>query len=197
MKLTLRCKFATSYLRQFTFEVQELSDVTIATNGTFAEASDEEVAVLAPHIYKILSKDFDVILHKYLNASVANYNSDGAVDTLIDNLIRDLKEKYSIDFTLADQHVRLDFDNEFHFEVTLRAGSRSEFQLDQDDLYECKTQVLNDIFKPLLTTHAVLHTGTVELDNEERVIGFAVALEFKDTITTAHLFVEQEVSQNE
>lgn len=194
MKLTLRCKFATSYLRTFTFEVQELSDVTIGTNGTFVEASDEEVAALAPHIHKILSKDFDVILHKYLNASVANYNSDGAVDRLIDNLINTLKEKYSIDFTLADQHVRLDFDNEFHFEVTLRAGSRSEFQLDQDELYEFKNHVLNDIFKPLLTTHAVLHTGVIELENEEKIVGFSVALAFKDAITTAHLFAEQEVN---
>ena len=194
MKLTLRCKFATSYLRTFTFEVQELSDVTIGTNGTFAEASDEEVAVLAPRIHKILSKDFDVILHKYLNASVANYNADGAADKLIDNLISDLKEKYSISFELADQHVYLDVDNEFHFEVTLRAGSRSEFQLDQDDLYEFKNHVLNDIFKPLLTTHAVLHTGVIELENEEKIVGFSVALAFKDAITTAHLFAEQEVN---
>ena len=193
MKLTLRCKFATSYLRQFTFEIQELSDVTIGTNGTFAEASDEEVAALAPHVYKLLSKDFDLILHKYLNASVRNYNADGAADELIDHLIRDLKEKYSIDFELADQHVYLDIDNEFHFEVTLRAGSRSEFQLDQDDLYDFKTRVVNGIFKPLLTTHAVLHTGIVELENEEKIIGFSVALAFKDEITTAHLFVEQEV----
>jgi len=174
--------------------VQELSDVTIGTNGTFAEASDEEVAALAPHIHKILSKDFDVILHKYLNASVANYNADGAADKLIDNLINDLKEKHSISFELADQHVYLDADNEFHFEVTLRAGSRSEFQLDQDDLYEFKTHVLNDIFKPLLTTRAVLHTGVIEFNDEEHVVGFSVALEFKDTITTAHLFAEQEVN---
>ena len=127
MKLTLRCKFATSYLRTFTFEVQELSDVVIGRDDVFIEASESEVDKVKPAIYKLLSKDFDLVLHKYLNASVANYNSDGAVDTLIDNLIRDLKEKYSIDFTLADQHVRLDFDNEFHFEVALRAGSRSEF----------------------------------------------------------------------
>ena len=98
MKLTLRCKFATSYLRTFTFEVQELSDVTIGTNGTFVEASDEEVAALAPHIHKILSKDFDAILHKYLNASVANYNADGAADKLIDELTSNLNEKYVIDF---------------------------------------------------------------------------------------------------
>lgn len=194
MKLTLRCKFATSYLRTFTFEVQELSDVTIGTNGTFAEVSDEEVAALAPHIHKILSKDFDVILHKYLNASVANYNADGAADKLIDELTSNLNEKYAIDFSLADQHVYLDTDNEFHFEVTLRAGSRSEFQLDQDDLYEFKTHVLNDIFKPLLTARAVLHTGVIELENEEKIIGFSVALAFKDAITTAHLFAEQEVN---
>lgn len=88
----------------------------------------------------------------------------------------------------------LDTDNEFHFEVTLRAGSRSEFQLDQDDLYEFKNHVLNDIFKPLLTTHAVLHTGVIELENDETIIGFSVALAFKDAITTAHLFAEQEVN---
>ena len=105
-----------------------------------------------------------------------------------------LNEKYAIDFSLADQHVYLDADNEFHFEVTLRAGSRSEFQLDQDDLYEFKNHVLNDIFKPLLTTHAVLHTGVIDLENEEKIIGFSVALAFKDAITTAHLFAEQEVN---
>lgn len=194
MKLILRCKFATSYLRTFTFEVQELSDVVIGKDDVFIEASESEVDKVTPAIYKLLSKDFDLVLHKYLNASVANYNSDGAVDALIDNLIRDLKEKYSIDFTLADQHVRLDFDNEFHFEVTLRAGSRSEFQLDQDDLYEFKTQVLNNIFKPLLTTHAVLHSGTICDDKgTELIASFSVALAFQDALTTAHLFVEQEV----
>ena len=109
-------------------------------------------------------------------------------------MIRDLKEKYSIDFSLADQHVYLDVDNEFHFEVTLRAGSRSEFQLDQDELYEFKNHVLNDIFKPLLTTHAVLHTRVIELENEEKIVGFSVALAFQDVLTTAHLFAEQEVN---
>ena len=195
MKLTLRCKFATSYLRTFTFEVQELSDVVISKDDVFIEASESEVDKVKPAIYKLLSKDFDLVLHKYLKACVMNYNADGDADKIVNETIDDLKEKYSIDFTLADQLVFLNSDNELYFQVMFRTGSRSEFQLDQDDLYTFKTRVLEEMFKKLFTNRAILHSGTICDDKgTELIASFSVALAFQDVLTTAHLFAEQEVN---
>ena len=195
MNLIIRCKFATSYLRAFTFEIQELSDVVIGKDDVFIEASEDEVNKVRPAIYKLLSKDFDELLYKYLHASLIHYNADHDADDIINTTIDRIKDKYSIESKLVHQRVYLEANEELYFEISLNIDSRSEFMLDRDDLYEFKSLVLERMFKKLFINRAILHSGVISDDNGlELIVSFSAVVKFNDTITTAHLFAEQEVN---